>query len=468
MKSESKTAFFLGTEPPENFPIFARERFALDAREIEELLESWPEAPRELEEETAVREALNRAVWDLLETIAWARIAACREGSARAVLESLTQKEKIFLDFALVGPPLSEGTWEELDGALGLQQRSGPVTVELLHDWLGDCAARIFRFRETRSVREQIATAQKDLTRAELEVSRIRDRCKEIIERLEDADRVAAFQQKIDRTAARLATLASSPGDPGERNRLRERRRLTATWHRLRNEQAMLIGAYAQRRALSEAQNAYLTALTEVKRIKWRLKELKAQLGAVAKQNDVRAPEGFFPAVQREFDTIRSVLRQASRLDRMALPPVYLKGRPSWVPETVYQSVSEVLAVDKRMAQAWSNHKWEPPRLLLVPGQAAGVLYDKPANTVWLPVVTHEQACCSLLRALGLYRFAQAEKEQASFGSLSAYKEIREKRDLAEAFSAAYETYLTREVKGFRKLPTDVAKWFRLHLMQSA
>jgi hypothetical protein len=39
---------------------------------------------------------------------------------------------------------------------------------------------------------------------------------------------------------------------------------------------------------------------------------------------------------------------------------------------------------------------------------------------------------------------------------------------LAEAFAAAYDNYLGLEIKGFRKLPTDVSKWFRLHLMQPA
>jgi hypothetical protein len=148
------------------------------------------------------------------------------------------------------------------------------------------------------------------------------------------------------------------------------------------------------------------------------------------------------------------------------VPQVFLEDRSQWTAPRAADILADTLTVDERLAHAWKAGKWPRPRFVAIPGTGPAV-YDKPADTIWIPLVFAEDGSSSLVRAVALNRLSQEPTERESFGRLEAFADIRSPNDLTEAFSRTYETYVLREAKGFRKLPNPVRKWFIAHLSKT-
>jgi len=193
---------------------------------------------------------------------------------------------------------------------------------------------------------------------------------------------------------------------------------------------------------------------------------LKQRKKALIEEITRRTPKELLVELRKSFRQIQDVLRLINRQEKDAVPGFILEERPNWLPSELARLLGDVLVVDEKLGQNWSARRWELPEVVALPGSGPA-LYDRRRNTIWVPVVSAEEGFSSFVRALGTYRFFQARGEQESFGRLDPFRDVRTTEALSEAFARTYETYVMREARGFRKLPPEVRKWFRTHLLAS-
>jgi hypothetical protein len=202
-----------------------------------------------------------------------------------------------------------------------------------------------------------------------------------------------------------------------------------------------------------------------VKKVEGQITELRGQLDQVSRDATGAPMDQLRERVRNEFEVIRQILRRANRLEAESCPRFPLEGRAVWLPRDILDRVGEILSTDQRLARAWAATTWAMPRLFLLPGTGSAV-YEEERETIWIPLAGQVQGQCPVTRAIGLHRFHHASNEQRTFGNLAPYKKIKGTAQLAGAFAAAYDTYISRETKGFRKLPAEVHRWFKLNLKQ--
>jgi hypothetical protein len=467
MSTESGTYTLFGGDTVASFPEFARPRLGRDIAELSQLLEvySATERGKDRVRDNALRDGINTIAWQLAETIVWARICGTSgSGSERVAASSVSLEERLFVDVGFVGEEVCGVPRTEL-------ARPSPETgdqipkIELMHDYVNSVAGEIFKAFERDNLRRMIAAKEHEVQSCAAMVEQVQREHDLLLRSMTQQERLFELQRRIDQLLPLLGQTKITPSRQHTQDTLRQEKKLIEGWNRLRNGQNELIETYKERKDLTDSHNQCFGAMVALKKAERETVELREQYEARARETERFTDQDVASKLHQEFSSLRRILRRANKQDAKAVPQFYLESRPVWLPRDVSTLLTEILEWDKRMGSAWAGGKWAMPRLLVIPGTGSAV-YDKTHETIWIPVVTHEQGFCSLRRCIGVHRFHQAHAEQESFRRLEPFQHLKEASQIADAFAWAYDIYLGREVKGFRKLPTDVRKWFRLHLMQ--
>jgi len=162
---------------------------------------------------------------------------------------------------------------------------------------------------------------------------------------------------------------------------------------------------------------------------------------------------------KKEFMTL------ASRIARMDTSP--LNTEPSQPPiglRMAGEIMMELTPLDPDLLRVPRVRMYGIPRVMLTPGRGLGV-YDWTDNSLIIPQFSpyggHHKSFCY---ALAAFRWDNDE-DRTLKDSYGLIKENRDKgiRALQESFSQDYFIWMTKERKGYRVLPKETSKWFRVH-----
>ncbi len=468
MTNHSEANVLTGTGDAPAYPAFARETVAHEAAELRRLVEQYAAsvAGEERVAGGSLHDGLNRAAWQLAETIAWARICECPDLDI-PIAELLGLEERLFLDLGFVGEELCGQSRAELTEAIDDREGMGgdELRVELLHHYVENVAATFFRSGEKRSLRKAIAAKEDELRAGRAEAKQARAEHLRLLDVMANRGRLIQLQGDLDEIVQALAAVKSIGRGHHTPETRRQEQKLMEAWNRLRNCQNELIDTYLERKAVADSHNHCLGMATAVKKLESQITDLRDQLTVVVREARGIPHDRLRDRVRGSVEAIRQILRRANRLEAGSCPQFCLENRAVWLPGRVLNRIGEILTTDERLAQAWGNGSWPTPRLVVLPGTGSAV-YEQERETVFIPLAGQLQGQCPVTRAIGLHRFHNAGHEQTSFGSLGAYRKVRGAQDLAAVFAVGYDTYINRETKGFRKLPAEVHRWFKLNLRQ--
>ena len=407
----------------------------------------------------ALRDELDRTAWAFAEGVAWARVLGAPDPDCLDI-SAFTTEERLVLDLGFLCGGLCRDSASDLERAV-----MADGEVKLLHDLIPDMAAKVFRARELHEKRERSDHLEEQIRKQQALSEEAAREHAALLAALAENERVKEIQVGIEELLPALAALGGPAPRPRAVEAHRQHQKLMNGWNRLLRRQEELIDTYADRRVVKESQNHRLSLLAAQRGFELELEEHREDLAETVRETESLSGEDVRGLIGAEFERIRQVLRAAGKLGARAVPRFVLDGQTNWLPTHVEAALRESLEIDRRMSQAWAQGTWPKPRLVVLPGCGSAV-YDSARQTIWIPVASRDKTFCSLRRSLGLYHFGQARGEHKSFRRLEPFQRMSDTTELGNAFAWAYEIYLMREAKGFRKLPTDVRKWFKLHFMQ--
>jgi hypothetical protein len=161
---------------------------------------------------------------------------------------------------------------------------------------------------------------------------------------------------------------------------------------------------------------------------------------------------------KKEFMTL------AARIGRMDTSPLNTDtGRPIGF-QRAGEIMMDLTPLDPDLLRVPRVRMYGIPKVLLTPGRGLGV-YDWTDNSLLIPQFAPfggEQK--SFCYALAAFRWDNDE-DRTLKDSYALIKENRDKgiRALQESFSQDYFIWMTKERKGYRVLPKETSKWFRVH-----
>lgn len=410
--------------------------------------------------ESQHRDELNRAVWRMLELVAWARISETL-GSERLPGDAMSNAERLLLDFGYVGDPRIDP--QTLRSLLEKPAR-GPVPVVWLHDHLSTMASQAIKVPDLDMLREQISAGEQELRAREQASGDALAAHEALLGSLPEGSRLLDIQKSINDIVPPLCFLLS--GRHIRADALRQKQKLTEGWNRLRKCQEDLIATYSERKAVADSHNRYVNTVTAQKKTELQLDMLRAQTQQISQDVQDLSYDALLASVTAQFKALRKILRTANRQGPKAVPQVFLEEPPVRPVSAVLAVIADTLNVDERMAHAWHTGRWNKPRIVVPPG-AGPATYDPQTRHIWAPIIAHEEGFSSMVRCLGLHRFHDDRLERDSFARLEQCDDIYSLDGLAEEFTRYYETYVMREAKGFRKLPNNMRKWFCNHTAKS-
>ncbi len=441
------------------FPAFATDRVTLVLAETRDALGAYLAQPQDAE----ARNLLNSCLWRLIETIAWARICGNEDGE-RPPSAAMTPAELLVTDLGHVDAALFRETAAEPDQPQH-HDAAGFIPIEWLHDYLATVASNVLRAPDLETLRAQIPLKESELRDQELAAQNAIRAHHAKLGGMSESHKLLELQHKVNELLPPLCVLLVQRNLNQET--YRQKQKLTEGWNRLWRCQEELVDTYYERKAVKESLNQYMHLLTAQKKVEHELAQLRAQVHAISEGARQLSPDEILVKVTAEFDLLRAALRQTNRQERDSVPQVFLEGRPQWTAARVAEALTDTLSVDERLAHAWKSGKWPRPRIVVLPGSGPA-FYDKPADTIWVPILFTEEGASSFVRAVAADRLLLDLAERESFGRLESFADVRSPVDLADAFARTYETYILREAKGFRKLPTLVRKWFIAHLSKAS
>ncbi|EHM09313.1 hypothetical protein TheveDRAFT_0126 [Thermanaerovibrio velox DSM 12556] len=161
---------------------------------------------------------------------------------------------------------------------------------------------------------------------------------------------------------------------------------------------------------------------------------------------------------KKEFMTL------AARIGRMDTSPLNNEtGRPIGF-QRAGEIMMDLTPLDPDLLRVPRVRMYGIPKVIITPGRGLGV-YDWTDNSLIIPQFApfggeHKSFCY----ALAAFRWDNDE-DRTLKDSYSLIKENRDKgiRALQESFSQDYFIWMTKERKGYRVLPKETSKWFRVH-----
>lgn len=442
-----------------SFPAFAADRVTLALAETRDALGAYLAQAQDAEP----RNLLNGCLWRLMETIAWARICGNEDGE-RPPSAAMTPAELLVTDLGYVDAALFREPGTEPDQPQH-PDAAGSVPIEWLHDYLATIGSNVLRAPDLEALRAQIPLKERELHEQELAAQNAIRAHHAKLGGMSESHKLLELQHKVNELLPPLCVLLAQRNLNQET--YRQKQKLTECWNRLWHCQEELIDTYYERKALKESLNQYMHLLTAQKKVEHELAQLRAQVHAISEGARQLSTDEILIKVTGEFDLLRAALRHTNRQERDSVPQVFLEGRPQWTAARVAGVLADTLSIDERLAHAWKAGKWARPRIVILPGSGPA-FYDKPADIIWVPVLFSEEGASSLVRAIAVDRLLLDLTERESFGRLESFVDVRSPVELADAFARTYETYILREAKGFRKLPTLVRKWFIAHLSKAS
>jgi hypothetical protein len=126
----------------------------------------------------------------------------------------------------------------------------------------------------------------------------------------------------------------------------------------------------------------------------------------------------------------------------------------------------DLTPLDPDMLRASRIRMYGIPRVIIVPGQGLGA-YDWEDNSLVIPMFGVVSDVKDFCFALGAFRWDNDEDRtlKDTYALLKANKG-KGIRAMQEAFMNDYFLWLSKERKGYRILPRDVAKWFKTFFKQ--
>lgn len=126
----------------------------------------------------------------------------------------------------------------------------------------------------------------------------------------------------------------------------------------------------------------------------------------------------------------------------------------------------DLTPLDPDMLRASRIRMYGIPRVILVPGQGLGV-YDWSDNSLIIPIFSVVSNVKAVSYALASFRWDNDE-DRTLKDTFALLKQNKGKgiRGLQEQFSNDYFEWISKERKGYRRLPKEVSKWFKAFFKQ--
>ena len=179
------------------------------------------------------------------------------------------------------------------------------------------------------------------------------------------------------------------------------------------------------------------------------------------------------PALKGElreaFNHKKEFMTLAARSARMDTSPLNVDtGKPVGFKQAG-EIMMDLTPLDPDMLRAPRVRMYGIPKVILTPGRGLGV-YDWTDNSLLIPQFSpYGGVLKSFCFALGAFRWDNDE-DRVLKDSYGLIKENRDKgiRALQESFCQDYFIWMSKERRGYRVLPKETSKWFRVHFKKPA
>lgn len=379
---------------------------------------------------------------------------------------SLTDPEILITDFGLLDIRTCQGEVPDVKSLLADQDRSsGFVRILYLHRYLRGRLEESFNICEIRDVDSRAVSRSRDLEKTKADLAGAVERRNQIASGREDAEGLAEAHRLIDQILPACVELGHRAVvrrnlSEEERDSLR---RITEAYNNFCEHASGTLRSYQERAEWIKCQ-------TEISQLARRAATQEADVralrereeGILAEIRQARAAE-WEETLEGGIQRIQLALERAG--GGASEPPRFVLERaPDAGVRQLSALVGRLLRIDQRMESAWAHRIWPPPTIVLLPG-SGHAFYESEERVVWVPLRAAEDFR-PFTKALAEYHFYSSPESHSGFKHLPPYRNIPSQDGLARAFAEAYLVYLEWDSRGFRRLPTQVRKWLRNHLLR--
>ena len=432
----------------------------------------------DLEDRKAYRAAWQRAatqygelVWSLVE----ARIDADKTPPEALAFDD---PEKLLIDFGVLSPKST------LENPFFAQELEQPACLDIYQygrvtDFLAETYALLFgkpyqgpKMGTTREEKlvffaQDLATTQQ---RRRLVVSMVLSRCgfitppevEDMLKNLEDHLRI--------HTEVQMRTRRVREADPGDREKIHENSKryeladhdLLIALERAAKEIETFSDPELQKVLGLHDRTGFLANL-EV-HVRNEAERWKTRVEMAARKHKGKGVPALKGELREAFNHKKEFMTLASRTARMDVSPLNVNTTAPIGFRRAGEIMMDLTPLDPDMLRAPRVRMYGIPRVLLTPGQGLGV-YDWTDNTLLIPqFAPYGGDLKSFCFALAAFRWDNDE-DRVLKDSYALIKENRDKgiRALQESFCQDYFIWMSKERRGYRVLPKETSKWFRVH-----